>query len=250
MFKHGNVIKEVSLKVMNLERAIDYYNIILNILPEYGDGKALYSLAGCRFILIEKSNASQKPIGSPGLYHVAFTVDNIGGLKTVLKRILKQGYPLIGTADHGYTYAIYSQDPSGNGVEIYWDKPGYTGLMKTGPLPIESILSWTANEGYKVSIGHIHFKVDSLTYAERFFSNTLGMDVTFRNYPGALFFSYSGYHHHIGVNIWETYHLRAIKRDDKEYVGIDHVILKPPLEYKIPAGEYIDRYGNKFLVKY
>ena len=249
MFKHGNVIKEVSLKVKDLEKAIDYYNIILNILPEYGDDKAVYNLAGCRFILIEKPNASQEPIGSPGLYHIAFTVDKAGGLKTVLKEILKQGYPLIGTADHGYTYAIYSQDPSGNGVEIYWDKPEYTGLMKTGPLPIESILSWKASDEYKVSIGHIHFKVDSLSYAEEFFSKTLGMDVTFRNYPGALFFSYNGYHHHIGVNIWETYHLRTIKRVDKEYVGIDHVILKPPLEYEIPAGEYLDRYGNKFFVK-
>ena len=249
MFKHGNIIKEVSLKVKDLDYAVQFYNDILNVSPTYINGKAIYNITGSRFILVEKPNAASEPIGAPGLYHIAFTVNDIGGLKTVLTRILRNGYLLLGTADHGFTYAIYTLDPSGNGVEIYWDKPNYNGSMKTAPLPIETILSWNGFDEYKTSIGHIHLKVGNLEDAEEFFSHILGMDVTFRNYPGALFFSYSGYHHHIGTNIWETYHVKASKKNDKEYIGIEYVVLQPPSTYNVAKGTYTDQYGNKFIVE-
>jgi len=249
MFRHGNVIKEVSLKVKNLPEAIEFYNTILNLTPKVSGDEAVYDLVGSKLILKERETAVKEPMGSPGLYHIAFTVDVLGGLNSVLKKLLKHKYTLLGSANHGYTYAIYTYDPSGNGVEIYWDKPDYTGQLKTSVLPLESILSWTGEENYKISLGHIHLKVDSLEYAESFITNRLGMDVTYRGYIGALFFSYHGYHHHIGVNIWETYHLNTVKKPDMEYLGLEYVILEPPDDIDIPRNIYIDKYGNKYIIR-
>ena len=40
-----------------------------------------------------------------------------------LKRLLDAGYPVTGASDHGVSEAIYLDDPDGNGVELYWDRP-------------------------------------------------------------------------------------------------------------------------------
>jgi catechol 2,3-dioxygenase len=44
-------------------------------------------------------------------------------LAIALKRVLDARYPLTGTADHGVSEAIYLDDPDGNGVELYFDRP-------------------------------------------------------------------------------------------------------------------------------
>jgi catechol 2,3-dioxygenase len=51
-------------------------------------------------------------------------------------------------------------------------------------------------------IGHVHLNVRDLTAAQAFYSGALGFDVTVRGYPGALFVSAGGYHHHLGLNTW------------------------------------------------
>ena len=51
-------------------------------------------------------------------------------------------------------------------------------------------------------IGHVHLNVGDLAAAEAFYSGALGFDVTVRGYPGALFVSAGGYHHHLGLNTW------------------------------------------------
>jgi catechol 2,3-dioxygenase len=45
--------------------------------------------------------------------------------------------------------------------------------------------------------------VADLGAAERFYAGDLGLDVTVRSYPGALFLSHGGYHHHLGLNTWQ-----------------------------------------------
>jgi catechol 2,3-dioxygenase len=52
-------------------------------------------------------------------------------------------------------------------------------------------------------LGHAHLNVADLGPTEDFYSGALGFDVTTRAYPGALFLSAGGYHHHIGGNTWE-----------------------------------------------
>ncbi|MDP9225363.1 MAG: VOC family protein [Actinomycetota bacterium] len=54
-----------------------------------------------------------------------------------------------------------------------------------------------------VRIGHVHLKVSNLARAEEWYGEVLGFDVT-THYPGAAFLSAGGYHHHIGLNVWES----------------------------------------------
>ena len=53
-------------------------------------------------------------------------------------------------------------------------------------------------------IGHVHLQVAELDQIERFYAGVLGFDVMVRGYPGALFVAAGGYHHHIGLNTWNS----------------------------------------------
>jgi catechol 2,3-dioxygenase len=55
-----------------------------------------------------------------------------------------------------------------------------------------------------VTIGHVHLKVADLDRALRFYQGVLGFELTQRYGPGAAFVSAGGYHHHIGLNTWES----------------------------------------------
>jgi catechol 2,3-dioxygenase len=58
----------------------------------------------------------------------------------------------------------------------------------------------------RVDIGHIHLKVADLDRALAFYQGVLGFDLTTRLGPSAAFLSAGGYHHHIGLNTWESRH--------------------------------------------
>ncbi len=53
-------------------------------------------------------------------------------------------------------------------------------------------------------MGHVHLHVGDLEEGERFYHSALGFDKTAWNYPGALFLSAGGYHHHLGTNTWSS----------------------------------------------
>src|SRR5712691_4996435 len=55
-----------------------------------------------------------------------------------------------------------------------------------------------------VRIGHVHLKVADLERALAFYSGVLGFELTQRYGPQAAFVSAGGYHHHIGLNTWES----------------------------------------------
>ena len=56
----------------------------------------------------------------------------------------------------------------------------------------------------RVRIGHVHLKVADLDRALAFYRDVLGFQVTQRYGRGAVFLSAGGYHHHIGLNTWES----------------------------------------------
>jgi catechol 2,3-dioxygenase len=56
----------------------------------------------------------------------------------------------------------------------------------------------------RVRIGHVHLKVADLDRALQFYCEVLGFEVQQRFGPEAAFISAGGYHHHIGLNTWES----------------------------------------------
>ena len=83
--------------------------------------------------------------------------------------------------------------------------------MATLPLDLENLQAELA-DGHSVvpeapagtTIGHVHLQVSDLSRAEEFYVGVLGFEVTVRRYPGALFVSAGGYHHHLGLNTWHS----------------------------------------------
>jgi catechol 2,3-dioxygenase len=135
-----------------------------------------------------------------------------------LQRVAGAGWRLTGASDHLVSEALYLQDPEGNGIEIYRDRPreewrrnGDELAMATLPLDLESVLgeldpSERQTNGMPggTTMGHVHLQVADIPAAERFYNRALGLDVMVRSYPGALFLAAGGYHHHIGLNTWQS----------------------------------------------
>jgi catechol 2,3-dioxygenase len=94
-------------------------------------------------------NASPAPVRAAGLYHSDILYPTRKDLDIILKRLVETKYPLTGASDHGVSEAIYLDDPDGNGVELYWDRPkekwpvdanGKLNMV-TEPLDLEELLS-------------------------------------------------------------------------------------------------------------
>lgn len=122
-------IGHVHLKVSDLERAIDFYSGILGfeVTMNYGSQAAFLSAGGYHHHIglntWHSKGAGPAPVNSAGLYHVAIVFPERKDLAMILKRLLDAKYPLSGASDHGVSEAIYLNDPDGNGLELYWDKP-------------------------------------------------------------------------------------------------------------------------------
>jgi catechol 2,3-dioxygenase len=120
-----------------------------------------------------------------------------------------------GTADHLVSEAVYLTDPDGLGIEVYadrsrtsWRREGRQLVMSTQPLDVRSLMaaggsSWDGLPSGSV-IGHVHLHVGDLDQASDFYHAALGFDKVAWNYPGALFLSAGGYHHHLGTNTWAS----------------------------------------------
>ena len=148
-------IGHVHLKVSDLDLALEFYRDLLGfeLTTMYGDQAAFLSAGGYQHHIglntWHSEGGSPAPQSSPGLYHTAFLYPTRKDLAVILKRIIDEGYPISGASDHGVSEAIYLNDPDGNGVELYRDRPHdewkYTedGSVKmvTNPLDVQDLLS-------------------------------------------------------------------------------------------------------------
>jgi catechol 2,3-dioxygenase len=122
-------VGHVHLRVADLERAVDFYTRVLGfeLVTRYGSQAAFLSAGGYHHHIglntWESKGATPPPPGHTGLYHTAFLYPDRKSLAQALRRIVDAGVPLAGASDHGVSEAIYLDDPDGNGVEIYRDRP-------------------------------------------------------------------------------------------------------------------------------
>jgi catechol 2,3-dioxygenase len=122
-------IGHVHLKVTDIDRALSFYRDLLGfeITQRYGAGAVFLSAGGYHHHIGLNTWYSKggppAPVHSAGLFHTAILYPNRNELAKVVKRLLDANYPLTGVADHGVSEAIYLNDPDGNGVELYRDRP-------------------------------------------------------------------------------------------------------------------------------
>ena len=147
-------IGHVHLKVSDLERALQFYCGVLGfeVQQRHGDQVAFISAGGYHHHIglntWESAGGSRPPVGTTGLYHFAILYPNRRTLADALRRLIAAKVPLEGASDHGVSEALYLQDPDGNGIELYCDRPkeewprGPDGkiTMYTRPLDLDALV--------------------------------------------------------------------------------------------------------------
>ena len=207
----------VLLTIANLERSLEFYGEVLGFRLHRRVGVSAYLGAGGEDLLVltEEQGAKPRPRNTTGLYHYAILLPDRAALARSLRRLVDKDYPLWGASDHLVSEALYLDDPDGNGIEIYRDRPrgewrwsGGMIEMDTRRLDPGGLLREPGSERpweglpTGTSIGHVHLHVRDLQEAEHFYHGTLGFDVATRYGEQALFVSAGGYHHHVGLNTW------------------------------------------------
>jgi catechol 2,3-dioxygenase len=211
----------VSLTVSDLARSREFYETALGLgVRESEDGGLAFGVPGGADLVRLYGDPSALALDrrATGLYHQAILFPTRLDLAHALARLAEARWPLDGVADHLVSEALYLSDPDGNGIELYRDRPReewrYDGeqlQMTTLPLDLRNLAAeLDAADGPQTAapagatMGHVHLQVASIPDAEAFYHGVLGFDVTTRGYPGALFVSAGGYHHHLGLNTWHS----------------------------------------------
>ncbi|WP_257984309.1 VOC family protein [Neobacillus cucumis] len=208
-------VGEVNIKVKNLDYSVTFYQNIIGLqVLEKSERKAKLTADGKKTLLTleEPVDVIPKQDRMSGLYHFAILLPSRADLGVFLRHIVETGYPL-GAGDHYVSEALYLNDPDGNGIEVYRDRPSSewkwnNGLveMATEQVDAEGILA-VSNAEWKglpsgTIMGHIHLHVGNLEKAKDFYTKGLGFDVV-SYYPQAVFLSTGGYHHHVAINTWQ-----------------------------------------------
>ena len=221
----------VKLQVADLERSLRYYERVIGLRVLHRDSSvAVLAPHGEDVDLVQlhqHDGATAVPRrGRLGLYHFAILLPDRAALGRFVAHLSRFG-ERVGMADHLVSEALYLTDPDGLGIEVYADRPRETWrthgdvlAMASDPLDIDALVRAGGDSEWRgipagTRIGHVHFYVDSLQTAEGFFHRGLGFDKIVLQFPGALFMSAGGYHHHLGTNIWAAQAPRAGPDDAK-----------------------------------
>lgn len=231
----------VTLKVADLPRSIAFYTERIGLVVLSQTDTTAMLGAGNRPILslIVVTNPTLKPRNTTGLYHAAILFPDRHALAVKITQLAALRLP-IGSGDHFVSEAFYLDDPDGNGLELYRDRPraewhwtGDSVQMATEPIDFENFFAEVdasdpaladprAPAGTK--LGHVHLKVANIAAAEAFYHGVLGFDVV-AHLPSALFVSAGKYHHHLGFNIWELRNGRPAPADT---VGLQEYSISLP----------------------
>ncbi len=209
----------VHLRVVDPESVSHFYQEVLG-MEVLAEDAATVALAASPqgpplLVLHAARKASPRDPRAPGLFHVAFLLPDRAALGQMIRRVQDADWSFEGFADHNVSEAAYLSDPEGNGLELYadrgrdvWRTVDGEIFLTTEPLDLDGLLSVGSEPAPTMPagtrVGHVHLRVSSLETAEAFYGGRLGLEVMSRRYPGALFLAAGGYHHHVGVNVWDS----------------------------------------------
>lgn len=206
---------EVALYVENLENVTRFYHQVLGLeILEKREAEVLLGVDGEALVrLLPATHAKSRTYG---LYHLALLVPTRQDLANVFKRLAEARIPMVGGAVHGYSEAIYLEDPEKNGIEIYHDK--YVAVWDiredgrivgtTEELAAQDLYdSGAYTEPFELApgtrMGHVHLSVKDSQSASTFYQTLLGLEDKF-SMPNASWLASGDYHHHLAVNEWDS----------------------------------------------
>jgi catechol 2,3-dioxygenase len=236
-------IDRVDLRVRDIDRSLDFYRDVVGLeVADRGENNcALNSPEGPTIIgLNSRGVAGPADRRATGLFHVAIRFPTRAALGDVLARLGAAGAK-VGAGDHAVSEALYVDDPDGNGIELYADRPVNLWPAPTGdmivpmvtlPVDLESVLNDGGREkaigavaALGTDVGHVHLQVADIDRTTRFYSEALGLDLIARMGAYAAFFSSNGYHHHIGANTWNSRNGAPASHDR---AGLDRIVFRVP----------------------
>ena len=259
----GTRVGAVAIQVANLERSLEFYEGVIGyrtlsrhdgatgpvvLLGNQSDDRVLFELHEKRGV---RAVAHRTRLG---LYHSAVLLPSRSDLGRFITHARGLGVH-VGSSDHLVSEATYLVDPDGLTVEVYRDRPrsewivNEHGEIVTGilPLDVEAVQRDSGNTRWAglpggTTIGHVHFYVGDLAAASSFYVDGLGFDRVVWTFPGALFLSAAGYHHHVGLNVWAAGSPVATE-DDAQLLRWDLVV--PDTETVGAAAESLASQGIK-----
>lgn len=211
----------VTLDVVDLDALATFYRDALGLQERADDDRTVHLGTADRDLVVlhHAPDATPAPQAA-GLFHVAILYPSRADLADAILRLGRRGVRLDGASDHLVSEAVYLRDPEGNGIELYrdrerdeWRSDAHGRVaMDTLPLDLADVLREAADPtgpGSSVLpadaiVGHIHLQTADLAASRAFYADVLGFDVMVDGYPGALFVATDGYHHHIGLNVWNS----------------------------------------------
>jgi len=212
----------VRLQVASVARSLPYYRDVLGLrVLKAVDGETLLAPQGSDAPLVTlRESPGALPArarGQLGLYHFALLLPDRAALGRFIAHLAERG-EVAGASDHQVSEALYLRDPDGLGIEVYADRPraewavrqtaqGREIAMATEPLDLDALVRAASGERWsgmpaRTVMGHVHLHAGDLERARTFYHQALGLDAVVWTYPGALFLSAGGYHHHLGLNTW------------------------------------------------
>ena len=231
-------IARVDLRVTDVDRALAFYRDVvgLEVADRGPETAALSSPSGPSFITLTSTGVDAPASrSSSGLYHTAIRFPDRKALAGALARLAEAGLR-IGASDHAVSEALYIDDPDGNGVELYRDRPraewpppqkGQRLPAMMAPLDLQGLLDEASSEAREsraeegTDVGHVHLQVGDLDRTIAFYVDVLGLDLMTRLGDQAGFFSSRGYHHHLGANTW---HSRGRGPAPRNRAGLDRIV--------------------------
>lgn len=235
------------LAVSDLDRSVAFYEKLVGLrrLGETNGAVELGGEGGAPLVrLVGTPGLKPRPRNAAGLFHVAILLPTRRDLARAFARLAREGV-LTGASDHLVSEAIYLDDPDGAGIEIYRDRPKADWTYAQGRLQMATeridqmgLLSelapgeaLDAPEPAGAVVGHIHLQAADLDEAGAFWTGAVGLDLV-TTYPGALFMSAGGYHHHVAANVWNS---RGRPPVDDSHAGLRSFEIRVPGEADLAA---------------
>jgi catechol 2,3-dioxygenase len=222
----------VELKVLDLEREVEFYERFgLNRIEDGRDTATLGAGGSPLLRLKALQGGRQRPRHTAGLFHFAILLPREEELGGFLRRALEERLPLTGTADHYVSQALYFDDPEGNGIEVYADRPRSEWQYPNGKLNIgtdhldfERLMRMAGAPQKKFSsetvLGHMHLNVSDLDGSQTFYES-MGMELIAEAGRVMRFMSWDGYHHHLGINLLEGRGAAKVEPDVRGLQGFE-----------------------------